>query len=534
MEALWRRGHVADAAFLSAGQARAASPVSKRRSREYSNPAAHMPSTSTLTPSQLVHRIQQSELVDRETLAKTLASFESPISDSGELCHRLVQAGLLTQWQCQRLLEGRRKFLLGKYRLLDQLGRGGMGRVYLAEHTVMHRRVAIKILAPQHAADPEYLGRFFVEARAVAALDDPHVVRAYDVDHVENYHFLVMEYLEGRDVYDIVSQDGPLPSRLAAEYIRQAADGLAHAHKAGLIHRDVKPGNLFVDKQGRLKVLDLGLAYFTTETRAKLPETDEEMIVGTVDFIAPEQALGRTVDERTDIYSLGATLYFMLTGSTPFPDGPASEKLRRHIRSQPTPITDLRPQVSLRVDAICRRMMAKSPADRYASMEEVRDVFTAWLEGKSINSAGQVVDHSDLAVEELTLPAVEDEQPPVVAPTRPQTKPASSTKTAVSRDTSRLPTPPPKKRNQDLSGQVQLPTSAQSPTDVDQLLSCDLKSLDRSTLSGKKISRPQPTAAPPPAAPAAPSLFAKPLTWILLGAVLLGAVGIIAAIIMLG
>ena len=260
-----------------------------------------------------------------------------------------------------------------------------------------------------------------------------------------------MEYLEGRDVYDIVSQDGPLPSRLAGEYVRQAADGLAHAHRVGLIHRDVKPGNLFVDRQGRLKVLDLGLAYFTTEQTRKLPETDDEMIVGTVDFIAPEQALGRTVDERTDIYSLGATLYFMLTGTPPFPEGPVPDKLRQHISAQPTPIAELNPQVSMRLDAICRRMMAKSPSDRYATMEEVRDVITAWLEGKSINSSGLVVDHSDLAVDELTMHLMEGEQPaPVTQSPRPQTKPASSTKTAVVRDTSTMPPTPPKAQSRSI------------------------------------------------------------------------------------
>ena len=220
--------------------------------------------------------VRRSGLVEKNQLNALLSELKQQAdpraaSDTDFVATRFVEAGLLTRWQCDKLLEGRhRGFFLGKYKLLDHLGTGGMSQVYLAEHVLMQRRVAIKVLPKARVDDTSYLARFHREAQAAAALDHPNIVRAYDVDNDGDIHYLVMEYVEGRDLQQMVKQDGPMDYASAAEYIRQAAEGLAHAHQSGLIHRDVKPANLLVDRKNVVKVLDLGLARFTDEERASL------------------------------------------------------------------------------------------------------------------------------------------------------------------------------------------------------------------------------------------------------------------------
>ena len=220
--------------------------------------------------------VRRSGLVEKDRLNAVLLELKdspaaNPITDTDFVADRLVQAGLITRWQADKLLEGRHKgFFLGKYKLLGHLGTGGMSSVYLAEHVLMQRRVAIKVLPKNRVEDTSYLARFHREAQAAAALDHRNIVRAYDVDNDGDIHYLVMEYVEGRDLQHIVKEDGPLSYVAAAEYIRQAAEGLAHAHQAGLIHRDVKPANLLVDQKNVVKVLDLGLARFTDEDQASL------------------------------------------------------------------------------------------------------------------------------------------------------------------------------------------------------------------------------------------------------------------------
>jgi serine/threonine protein kinase len=217
----------------------------------------------------LLDLVQRSGLVDRERLDRFLADLQSKggeaaIADGHRVTEDLVKEGLLTPWQRENLLRGRYKgFFIKKYKLLDLLGAGGMSHVYLAEHTLMQRRVAIKVLPKNRVKDTSYLGRFHREARAAAALDHRNIVRAYDVDNDGDIHFLVMEYVEGVDLQSMVKHEGLLDYARAAEYIRQAAEGLDHAHQAGLIHRDIKPANLLVDRQNVVKLLDLGLARFT-------------------------------------------------------------------------------------------------------------------------------------------------------------------------------------------------------------------------------------------------------------------------------
>src|SRR5207249_528742 len=190
-----------------------------------------------------------------------LGSTASLPEDLGKAAGVLVRDGVLTHFQAEQLLAGKwRRFTIGKYKVLERLGSGGMGSVYLCEHLFMRRRVAVKVLPTAKAEDPSALERFYREARAVAALDHLNIVRAYDIDQDENLHFLVMEYVDGASMHEIVKKHGPMDTLRAAHYIRQAAIGLQHAHEAGLVHRDIKPGNLLVDRNGTVKVLDMGLA----------------------------------------------------------------------------------------------------------------------------------------------------------------------------------------------------------------------------------------------------------------------------------
>ena len=330
--------------------------------------------------------LRRSGLVDKGQLHAALLplneqSGEQPLADAELVASRLVEAGLITRWQANKLLEGRYKgFFLGKYKLLEHLGSGGMSSVYLAEHVLMQRRVAIKVLPKNRVADSTYLARFHREAQAAAALDHRNIVRAYDVDNEGSNHYLVMEYIEGRDLEHIVREDGPLEYAKAAEYTRQAAEGLAHAHEAGLIHRDVKPANLLVDRKDVIKLLDLGFARFTDEDQASLTVAFDENVIGTADYLAPEQAINsHGVDPRADLYGLGCSLYYLLTGHPPFPNGTLPQRLMMHQKQPPPSIYLDRPDAPPDLVDICLKMMAKRPEARHQSAVEVAQVLTQWL-----------------------------------------------------------------------------------------------------------------------------------------------------------
>jgi serine/threonine protein kinase len=244
----------------------------------------------------------------------------------------------------------------------------------------MQRRVAIKVLPKDRVADSSYLARFHREAQAAAKLDHRNIVRAYDVDNEGDTHYMVMEYVEGRDLQQMVREEGPLDYTVAAEFIRQAAEGLSHAHHSGLIHRDVKPANLLVDRRNVVKLLDLGLARFTGDEQASLTVAYDENVLGTADYLAPEQAVdSHGVDARADIYSLGCSLYFLLTGHPPFPDGTLPHRLMCHRNQPPSSVFNDRPDAPQELVAICMKMMAKKPADRYQSAQEVGAALGQWL-----------------------------------------------------------------------------------------------------------------------------------------------------------
>jgi serine/threonine-protein kinase len=246
----------------------------------------------------------------------------------------------------------------------------------------MQRRVAIKVLPQKRVNDSSYLQRFFLEAQAAAALDHRNIVRAYDLDCDEatQTHYIVMEFVDGQDLQAMVKTEGPLEYARAAEYVRQAAEGLAHAHQAGLIHRDIKPANLLVDKHNVVKVLDLGLARFTGDEQSSLTVAYDENVLGTADYLPPEQARdSHGVDARADIYSLGCSFYYLLTGTPPFPDGSLPQRLMAHQKEPPPSILAKRPDAPQDLIAVCLKMMAKKPAARYQSMQEVAGALATWL-----------------------------------------------------------------------------------------------------------------------------------------------------------
>lgn len=282
----------------------------------------------------------------------------------------------LTKFQSRELLAGRSRFHLGPYVVFDELGRGGMGQVFKAEHLFMGRHVAIKVL-PRAKATPESEAAFQREMRILGRLQHENIVQALDAGYDAMVYYLVTELVSGLDLRKQVVKYGPLSDLAAASVIAQAAQGLAYAHAQGIVHRDVKPGNLLVRKDGRVKVLDLGLAGSMLE--------EESMrlgrVVGTMDYIAPEQIRSAdTVGPTADIYALGCTLYFALSGQRPFPGGTAREKQQRHLHETPRPIRDIAGGVSTEMARLVEGMMVKLPSDRIQSMTEVVERLRAWTD----------------------------------------------------------------------------------------------------------------------------------------------------------
>ena len=379
----------------------------------------------------------------------------APPAGPGDLAARLVRDGFLTPFQADHLMRGRKpKFVIGKYLILDRIGAGGMGAVYLCEHLQLERQVALKVLPADQADDPAALGRFLREAQAVAALNHKNIVRAYDVDGEGRTYFLVMEYVDGIDLQALVSKQGRLDPARAAHYVWQAAEGLQHAHEARLVHRDIKPANMLLARTGVVKILDLGLARFFHEGADNLTqEHSADAILGTADYLAPEQARdSHAADIRADIYSLGATFYFLLTGRPPFAEGTLNQKLIWHQMKAPTPVRKLRPEAPEAMAAVLERMMAKDAAQRYATPAEVVSALAPW------------------AKKAITPPSP-SEMPPVRTAARagkPWRKPAGSAGSTVVQRASRptalqgpaaAPNPPPVTPSQALAPRPETPTA---------------------------------------------------------------------------
>lgn len=345
---------------------------------------------SELAVESFLDLVRQSGVISQDDLQRLLGELKRhhvDLQNPRKAADELVAREALTRWQADQLLQGRhRGFLLGPYCLLELLGKGGMGTVYLAEHQMLRRRCAIKVLPSKQVKDDQSIvDRFYREAQAVAALDHPNIVRAYDVNKIRinrtQYHYLVMEYVQGQDLQRMVESHGVLEFRDAAGYIRQAAQGLQHAHQRGLVHRDMKPANLLVDTGGVVKLLDLGLVRFLVDDAdALLTDEHGESILGTADYLAPEQAINsHSVDARADIYGLGQTFYFLLTGHAPFPEGTVAERLLAHQTKSPQPVTDVRPDAPLDLVTIIDKMTAKKPEHRYQETRQVGEVLDEWL-----------------------------------------------------------------------------------------------------------------------------------------------------------
>lgn len=339
-----------------------------------------------------LNNLRESGLLNAEEIAAVSARLPGS-ARARPLARALVKAGLLTKFQAELLLAGKTHgFVLGQYRILDQLGQGGMGRVYKALHTRLNRVVALKVLAPHVVRTAKARQLFHREVCAMGQLLHANIVAAHDANQINGRHFLVMEYIDGPNLDQFVRAHGALPIGLACEIIRQAAHGLLHAHECGMVHRDIKPANILLriaDAGWRLgaeppvavKITDFGLARLHDSGQPGAGKgtivAHQNSIMGTPDFISPEQARNlHTVDVRSDLYSLGCTFYFLLTGQVPFPEGSSLEKLVRHTSEEPTPLEQLRPDLPADVIAIVRKLMAKNPDDRFQTPTELIAVLT--------------------------------------------------------------------------------------------------------------------------------------------------------------
>ncbi|MCX7699796.1 MAG: serine/threonine protein kinase [Gemmataceae bacterium] len=260
---------------------------------------------------------------------------------------------------------------LGDFRILRRLGRGGMGQVYLAEQTSLKRKVAIKMLRPELAANQTALRRFRAEAEAVAKLNHPNIVQIYGVGERDGVHYMVLEYVEGRNLRDYLNRKGPPDLPVCLSIMRQVALALQQAHDAGFVHRDVKPENILLTKKGEAKVTDFGLTRCFGDEGRPLNLTQSGVTMGTPLYMSPEQVQGHPVDHRSDIYSYGVTCYTLLTGSPPFRGNTQFEVALQHVQSEPPPLAQFRPDLPSELDAMLRRMMAKDPAGRYSSFKEI-------------------------------------------------------------------------------------------------------------------------------------------------------------------
>ncbi|HWB13756.1 MAG TPA: serine/threonine-protein kinase [Pirellulales bacterium] len=326
--------------------------------------------------------LTREDLDEAISLIRAERRLSGPVPDE-RLAKKLIELGKLNRWQAEQLNRGRTKFTLGAYLLTDSIGRGGMGEVYRAEHSMMGRVVAVKILPP-HKTTPESIASFLREIRTQAQLDHENLVRAYDAGHDSNVHFLVTEYVPGSNLRNLIRRGGRLSMQSAASIISQAGRGLAYAHSRGLIHRDVKPGNLLVTPDGHTKVSDLGLSGYFNDPE----QTDIHggKVVGTADYLAPEQI---TAPERptpiSDIYSLGCTLYYAVTGKVPFPGGTAREKALSHRNQFPLDPRRLNSELSDEFVEVIADMMAKNPEDRIPTANAVMERLAPWVEGVALS-----------------------------------------------------------------------------------------------------------------------------------------------------
>ena len=319
-------------------------------------------------------QLSSSGIVPEEKL-KVVVSKKASFADGEALARDMIKSRLLTKYQAEQILGGKGKSLtMGKYQILEKIGAGGMGQVYKAFHSNTERVVAIKVILGKGKIEPEVVKRFEREVKAAAKLVHSNIITVFDADQADGRIFMVMEYIKGDDLGELLRKKGQLSVSEVVDYILQAARGLRYAHDQGVIHRDIKPGNILVDSSGNVKIVDMGLAKLENKGNEESISmlTASASIMGTVDFMSPEQGFSsKNVDGRADIYSLGATLFFLLTRKVMFPGDSAFEKLLAH-REAPIPsLYNSRVGISPDLEIAFIKMVAKKVEDRYASMAEV-------------------------------------------------------------------------------------------------------------------------------------------------------------------
>lgn len=328
-------------------------------------------------------RLRKSGLLDEKGWSTAVSDSQSA-EDARDLAGQLLNQGRLTAWQCRMLLAGRTSFRIGDYELLSGLGAGGMGVVYKARQVSLDRVVALKMIRSAEFASAEEMKRFQLEAEAVAQLDHPRIVPVFEVGEWDGQPFFSMAFVEGQSLKEQLA-DGPLPNSEAAELIRNIAEGVAYANARGVIHRDLKPGNILIDGDGQPRITDFGLA---KRTASDSDVTKTGQAVGTPSYMPPEQALGKAdlIGPTSDVYSLGAVLYCVLTGRPPFQAASAIETLRQVVLNEPIAPRSLNRAIDGDLETICLKCLHKDPQQRYANAKFLAEDLTRYLNGEPIHA----------------------------------------------------------------------------------------------------------------------------------------------------
>lgn len=339
-------------------------------------------SVSGLVDGLVLHRVASEVIAEKPN---------SPEEQDLAFANRLIEQGRLNRWQIEQLQQGRTKFTLGSYRILDSIGSGGMGHVFQGEHELLGRIEAIKVL-PRNKMTPEAIASFRHEIRAQAKLDHPNLVRVSYADRDGDVYFFVTEFVRGIDLRRLIRRRGALPESVSALVISQAAEAIDYAHRRGLVHRDVKPGNLLLTLDGRVKVTDLGLAWFLDEGETTGTPVDGKKVVGTSDYIAPEAIRNpERIIPVSDIYSLGCTLYYAVTGKVPYPGGTHMDKLKRQVsQSAPDPRT-FNPDLSDPMVQLIKQMLEKDPSKRTPSALVVQEVLEGLVDQEALYELMELV-----------------------------------------------------------------------------------------------------------------------------------------------
>ncbi len=390
-----------------------------------------------------------SRLVAVEDIERLCDQHPEETAHADSFAKLLVTERVVTQWQADKLLQAKhRGFFLGNYKLCSLLAKGGMSTIYVAEQVETQQICALKILPPSRSAEASYLPRFLREADIASRLEHPNIVRVFDLHNVSDgksdVYFMAMELLHGADLSEEVNLRGPLSIRVAADVVRQTAVGLDYAHAAGLVHRDIKPGNLFRTLEGDIRILDLGLASMLEGEQENLTRQYNERVLGTADYLAPEQAVdSHRADSRADIYALGATLYFMLTGQPPFNEGSLPQRILAHQTKQPRPVTELRPDVPPEIVTLLEEMMVKKRSRRIQTAGEVAERFQRWL---SANESVARLSDRPRVTAQAVVPAHRSSSDAAVAEISPHQKaptdPPGRSETKPFRETRQPETPP--------------------------------------------------------------------------------------------